>query len=150
MGNKNLDSQANESEESYKIVTFKGIDVPAQYHNLIYKTFLTSLKDGSKAYKDINKERFFLFYPMVLKYMFSQPEVYVNMAIAKDDNDFVYGWCVHEKKEVHYIWIKGDVRHNGIGQSLLPKEFDTVTFKTRSVTPILEKYYPEVRIVRYV
>jgi hypothetical protein len=110
MGSKNLDPQTNESQELYKIVTFKGVEVPSQYHNLIYKTFLTTLKDGSKSYKDINKERFFLFYPMVLKYMFSQPEVMVNMAIAKDDNDLVYGWCVHEGSSLHLGQRRGETQ----------------------------------------
>ena len=48
-------------------------------------------------------------------------------------------------KTIHYIWVKNEVRRQGIGKALMPKEFDTISHITNKGISIWVNHFPEVK-----
>ena len=42
-----------------------------------------------------------------------------TVACADDDDDVIYGWCVSDGQIVHYAYVKRELRHCGMEETLL-------------------------------
>lgn len=119
---------------AYRVVTLSGSD-PAlgPYINLIYASWMKSLRYGNPWFKDIDSQAFYRVYETLIESILVRPETAVRLALLNDDPDICIGWSVSEGKTLHYVYVKGDIqaRRNGIGKSLVPEGIDTITHLTK-------------------
>lgn len=146
MGHSELDSKTNESqkvESSYRIVTHPAPLLPFEFRSLIIGPFLNSLRYGNDLFKLIDKDAYYFTYSRYIENLLSRPQAQVKLAMLSDDT--VLGWSLLENRMIHFVWVKKEVRRQGIAQALCPKNFDTITHITNKGINIWGAYYPEVR-----
>lgn len=146
MGSEELEPETEKLEEiesSYRIVYHTGAKLPQEYKNLVVAPFLNSLRYGNDLYKLIDKDAYFLNYSKYIDLLLNRPMTIVKLAVLKDDT--VLGWSLIEHKTVHYVWIKKEVRRQGICRALLPKEFNVISHITHKAINIWVKHFPEVK-----
>ncbi len=148
MGNKKLEPETTKTEEGYVVREYLGSQVPKDRLNLIRAPFLNSLRSGNDWYKLIDSEHYFLIYPKAIEALLLRPKTKVRFAELRDDTTL--GWCMYEDSIVHYIWVKSELRRQGIGQSLLPKQFDYISHLTNKSLRLWTQYYPQVRFTPFV
>ena len=143
MGHTEVEPKGNEIEERYRLVAYYGATLPPEFKNLVIAPFLNSLRYGNDLYKLIDKDAYYFSYSKYIESLLQRPHSIVKLAILNDMT--VLGWCLMENKVVHYIWIKKEVRRQGIGQALLPKTFDTISHITNKGINIWVNHYPNVK-----
>jgi len=131
----------------YQIVRYHGSD-PAltPYKNLIYTSFMKSLRFGNDWFKDIDSDSYFKTYHQVIDALLHRPYAQVSLALLTEDLDTCVGWSLSEDKTLHYVFVKGDIqaRRHGIAKDLIPKDFDTITHLTKIGRSIWKEKYPNV------
>lgn len=130
-------------EERYRLVTYYGNNIPPEFTNLIIAPFLNSLRYGNDLFKLIDKDAYYFSYSKYIESLLRRPHAIVRLAILNDMT--VLGWCLAENKVIHYVWVKKEVRRQGIGQALLPKVFDTISHITNKGINIWVNHYPAVK-----
>lgn len=145
MGNQILESETNEPKEveHYKIIIHSGPKLPPEFKNLIIAPFLNSLRYGNDLFKLIDKESYYSAYSKYIEHLLDRATTTIYLAVLDDQT--VLGWSMVGYKTIHYIWVKKEVRRQGIGRSLLPKEFDTITHITNVALNIWASKFPNVR-----
>ena len=128
MGNKKLEPQGNEPEESsYRIITYASKEVPKDFINLIRAPFLNTLRYGNEFFKLIVQDSYYKKYGAYVDFLINRPEMKVVTAQLNDQT--VLGWALIEKNTLHYIWVKKELRRQGIGKSLI-KDVNTFSHIT--------------------
>jgi GNAT superfamily N-acetyltransferase len=143
MGNKILEPTTNESQERYRLILYPGSQLPQEYINLIKGPFKTSLRYGNDLYKLIDSDAYYKAYDKYIDLLLQRPLTQVKVAILNDDT--IIGWRISENKTLHYLWVKKEVRRQGIGKELMPTEFDTITHITNKGINIWVNHYPNVK-----
>lgn len=129
MGIKALDAEANENQESYRIVTMNASDIPTDMMPLVLAPFLNSLRYGNDYFKFIDQNSYYHTYKrFITEVLLKRPGA--KLRLAKLNDETVLGWCLFENKTLHYVWVKDEQRRQGIGKSIVPA-FDTFTHLTR-------------------
>lgn len=150
LGNQTLESKTNEPEEeitSYKLTTYKALELPKQFKNLIIAPFLNSLRYGNDLFKLIDKESYYTAYGRYVESLMQRPKC--NIKLARLDEDIILGWSMWEETCLHYVWVKKESRRQGIGQALLP-EFDTFSHITNKGLNIWVSKYQEKKFNPFV
>lgn len=130
---------------TYRILSFSGSDPALKpYQAMIYSDFLKSLRYGCPFYHLIDSDCYYSLYKHRIDQMLGGNESVVRIAVLSDDPDTALGWSLSEGKRFHYAFVKLDFRRQGIGTSLLPKEFNQVTHVTKIGQAIREKKYSHV------
>jgi len=124
-----LESEAIKSD-TYKIVTYKAVNLPPQYINLVLSKFLRSLRYGNEYFKLIDKNSYFSVYDAYFKVLMSRPEAIIKLAVLSDDEDVVLGWSLTEPNKLHYVYVNSTHRKLGIGKELTRESFNTITHLT--------------------
>lgn len=131
-------------EEKYKIISYPAIELPKELLPLIIAPFLNSLRYGNDLFKLIDQEAYYEAYKRYIDSLLSR--TFSVVRLAQLDDDTMLGWSLSENKTVHYVWVKKEARRQGIGKSLLPQDFDTMTHVTRVVLNIWPTKFPQVRL----
>lgn len=147
MGSQALESTSNEDQEIYRIVTYPASKAFIEFESLIMASFLNSLRYGNDLFKLIERDAYYKNYKIYVESLLKRPTSMVRCALL-DDNTAL-GWCLYQDKTLHYVWIKKEVRRQGIGKSLLPKEFDTISHITNVGINIWVNKYKDVRFNPY-
>ncbi len=140
LGIAQMESQANEVA---KIKSYKACDLPKDLRNLVIAPFLNSLRYGNDLFRLIDKDAYFYSYGKFVESLLKRPEAIIRLALLNDNT--AIGWCLYENKVVHYLWVKQEVRRQGIGRSLLPKEFDTISHITNKGINVWVNKFPSVK-----
>lgn len=146
MGNQILEFTSKESEEvedRYRLISYRGGCLPEEYKNVIIAPFLNSLRYGNDLFKLIDKDAYYLKYGQYVQSLLQRPMLLIRLAILNDNT--VLGWSLLQNKIVHFVWVKKEVRRQGIGRSLLPKDFDTISHITNKGINIWVNHYPGVK-----
>jgi len=114
---------------TFKVLTFKA-HVPKSYESLIFSTWLNSLRYGNEYFKLIEAEPYFKAYSAYITQILSRPNTRVRIAVLTDEPDTALGWAIDEGEVLHYIFVKKDLRRNGIGNALLSKNIKTFSHLT--------------------
>lgn len=138
MGNTDLDLKANESE-SYKVVSHHGNALPEEYRNVIIAPFLNSLRYGNDYFKLIDQDCYYTAYGKYIEGLLRCSAI--NIAFLDDKT--IIGWCLYNVDIVHYVWVKSESRRQGVGRSLLPKDFKYFTHMTNKGINIWVNKFPE-------
>lgn len=127
MGNQEMVPEANEAEDHYKVIAYKGSELPPEYKNLIKAPFLNSLRCNNDLFKLMDPDNFYSVYGKYIEQVLLKKSL-VRMAALSDKT--ILGWCLTEGEILHYVWVKKEVRRQGIGKSLVPpsvKAFSHIT-----------------------
>src|SRR5450631_3681195 len=124
MGNQELESETNEPEKSYRIVTYYTNKLPPDLLNIIRAPFLNHARTGNDFFKLTDRDAYYKHYGMFVNNLLQRDETQIRFAMLKKDE--VLGWCMFHDKVVHFVWVDKQQWRQGIGKSLLPKEFDTI------------------------
>jgi hypothetical protein len=144
MGSETLEpTSSGAKEERYRLISYIAPELPPDFKNLIIAPFLNSLRYGNDLYKLIDKDAYYLKYAKYVELLLTRSTCVIKLAILNDDT--VLGWCLAEGKAVHYVWVKKEVRRQGICQALLPKSFDTISHITNKGINIWINHFPNVR-----
>jgi hypothetical protein len=143
MGHKDLEPSRTEPEEKYKLITYSGKNVPFDFINLIQASFKNSLRYGNDLYKLIDRNDYYAAYEKYIALLLQRPAIIVKFAMLEDQT--ILGWCMIENKTVHYVWVKKEVRRNGICQELLPKDFTTISHITNKGINMWVNHFPHVK-----
>jgi GNAT superfamily N-acetyltransferase len=133
----------DEVDEGYVIKHHPASLLPEEYKNLIRAPFLNSLRYGNDLYKLIDKDAYYISYGKYIEHLLQRPRSIVTLAIL-DDNT-VLGWSLYEGETVHYVWVKKEVRRQGIAKELLPDKFSVITHITNTGINIWVNKFPLVR-----
>src|ERR1035437_8960555 len=100
---------------TYKVVSFSGTD-PAlkEFDSMIRKDFKTALRYGNGWYKLIDQDRYYQIYEAIISALLKRPDSVVRVAVASEDPSLAYGWSIVEDEKVHFVFVKKDVRNEGI------------------------------------
>lgn len=140
MAAEKLDPQTNESQERYILKSFKASETPKQYMNFIMSRYLRSLRYGNDYFKMIDSDSYYAFQKAYFLTLLQRPSARITMGLLPDD-DTIVGWCLSEQDAVHYVFVLGALRSQGIGKVLLPKDFKVVTHVTKFCVPWLAKHF---------
>lgn len=117
---------------AYKVVSLSGHDPAlASYRNMIYSDFLKSLRFGNEWYRLIDSDRYYRVYHKIIDQLLERTDSQVHLALLADEPDVCLGWSLFENQKLHYVFVKGPYRKQGIGSSLIPKLFNEVTHLTK-------------------
>ena len=105
----------------YKIQTHAGHD-PAlsEFLPMLYSDFMKSLRYGNDWYKLIDSRRYYEVYKQVINQLLSRAQSLVRLAILNENPYPVLGWSLSEPQKLHYVYVKEDMRKQGICSALLP------------------------------
>lgn len=140
VGHQEMESGSNESQERYRLDLYPGSQIPSDFRNLIIAPFLNSLRYGNDLFKLIDKDAYYFSYGRYIELLLQRPSTQVKFAILDDET--VLGWCLTEGKILHYVWVKKEVRRQGIARALMPKSFDTISHITNKGIHIWVNHYP--------
>lgn len=131
---------------TYVVLSYPGASLPKQYEAMVYSKWLRSLRYGNDYFKLIDDKAYFENYHKFIEAILSKPDTRVRLAVLSEDADIVFGFAVVKGDNVlHYIHCQRDYRKTGIGKSLLPKNFDTITHLTTVGVSIWGAKYPGVK-----
>lgn len=144
MGSEDLEPFTNEPEENfYTIVKYDSNNLPKDLKNLVLAPFLNTLRYGNDLFKLIDKNAYYDNYARYIHILLARPNSKITIATLSDDT--AIGWCLWENKTVHYVWVKSEVRRQGIANAILPKDFDTISHITNKGINIWVSKFPNVR-----
>lgn len=132
----------NKLSSTYSILSYPAKDLPPQYLNMILSKWLRSLKYGNDYYRLIDSAAYFAHYNNFILHLLKKPDTIVRLAVLTDDHDVVLGWSVHRGDVLDFIHVHKDMRKQGIGSSLLPKDIKTITHITTPAMFIWSSKYP--------
>ena len=134
---------------SYRVLSYEP-QGPAfkPYEALVCASFLHSLRLGNKWFHDIHTEIYYKTYHDLFERYLNAPTAIVRLAVLDEDKDVCLGWSLTRGSVLDYVYVKEDslisFRKQGIGKSLLPKEFDTISHLTREGRAIWKAKFPKV------
>lgn len=130
---------------SYKIIKFKAIDLPSNYKNLVWDSFLKSHRQNNKYMALIEYDHYKSNYAIYIGNLLARPDALIKLAVLTDDPDIVIGWSLIEPGIVHYVHVKADCRRIGIASHLLSESFNTITHFTTLGLKLRKLKCPEVK-----
>lgn len=135
------------TDAPYKIESLSGSDPALKpYKNLIYASWLKSLRFGNNWFQDIESDIYYKVYHDFIDRILDRPNTCVRLAVLTDDLDVCVGWSVSEGAILHYVFVKGDIkgRKQGIGRSLVPDNITTITHITKTGRSIWKSKAPQL------
>ncbi len=116
---------------TYKIIHVHGNDpILEPYLGFIIGNWMTTLKDTNQWFELIDPDKYFTAYKQFIKAILKKPGTEVKCAILAEDTDIVIGFSVFEGSQLHYVFVKPEVRNKGIATILVPKRIDVITHLT--------------------
>jgi predicted GNAT family N-acyltransferase len=129
-------------QATYKITVFKADTIPEAYKNFIYSRYLRSLKYGNDWFGEIDPDAYYKVYHLLCEKMLLNPASIIRIAQLTDDDDLILGFSISRNPDIlDYVYVKREVRNNGIGKSLLPKTFNIITHLTKQALQIRASKY---------
>ncbi len=145
MGSEEVETRANEVESTYKVISYPGPDLPAQYKNMVFSKWLRSLRFGNDYFKIIDSDAYFSSYHVYIAALLLKPDAVVRLAVLSDDYDVVLGFSVARGTVLDYVHVQRDYRRQGIGSSLIPDGTTIVTHLTKNGMSLWTSYLPTAK-----
>ena len=121
---------------AYKVISFPGPSLPAQYTNMVYSKWLRSQRYGNDYFRLIDSDSYYKAYQKHVAYVLSHPSCVVKLAVLADDEDVVLGFAILRDHVVDYCHTQRDYRRIGICRALLGDLGDGTGWTISSVTKI--------------
>lgn len=138
MGNPTVHKIGTQPEiAQYKILKYRGIEVPSNYHAAILSKFLRTLRYGNDLYRLIAPEFYWDTLSNRLKSIVGNPTCSVALAVLADETDVLLGFLIHRAHVLDYAWVTNHCRRNGIMRSMMPNDIQIYTHVTKHFLPVL-------------
>ena len=131
------------SPASYEVIAYKALNIPSGFENVVKAPFLNSLRYGNDLFKLIDQESYYTAYGKYIDSLLKRPKAIVRFAVLDDLT--VLGWSLTEVDIVHYVWVKKEVRRQGIAKALVPFEFKFFSHITNKGLSIWNAKCPQAR-----
>lgn len=99
--------------------------------NFILSCWLKGLYYGDSWFSTIPKDLFMKQYHDILVRLLAAPGVSVRVACLKEDADVILGYSVSRGPILDWVFVKAAWRQIGIGKSLTPPDWATVSHLTK-------------------
>ena len=80
--------------------------------------------------KKVSQDEFYAHHPRLISRLVDRSHVMVAESTDSESNGLLLGWCAGERDEhgpvVHFAYVKGDFRMQGIGRALVLALFDAL------------------------
>lgn len=130
----------DQQHATYCIISFQGERLPESFKPLILSKWMRSLKFGNDYFRLCDNSSYFKNYERYIRSILSGVSTTTSLAVLTEDRDVVLGFSVVREDVLHYVHVHRDQRRLGIGQSLLPKEFNKTTHLTKTALMLWPKY----------
>lgn len=130
-------------DDSYKILKFKAPDLPDSYKGVVYAFFLRTLRQETKAFKQVDGDSFFNYFNRYLTWLLTHDTCVVRLAVMEPD--VVIGWSLTDGKRLHYVWVQQAGREQGIATSLVPGGFEVFSNLTDLGKTITDLKFPKAK-----
>lgn len=147
MGNQDLEPISDVSE-GYKVISYLGSHLPPEFTNVIIAPFINSLRYGNDLFKLVDQDSYYKAYSKYIGLLLMRPKSVIKLALLNDKT--VLGWSLYEDEILHYVWVKKEVRRQGIARALLPMKFTSISHITNKGLNIWVNKFPEVRFNPFV
>ena len=85
---------------------------------------------GNPFFKRIKREIFFPNYRVVIDSIINNPSTSIRVACFNEDENLILGYSISCFDVLHYVYVKGAYRKQGLGKSLLPKVINKISHYT--------------------
>lgn len=131
-----------------KIIAMLGSDPGLKpYEGFIFSSYLHSLREGNDWFHDIDKDKYYEVYHLVLERILVRNDTVVRLAVLSDDLDVALGWSAIEGSTLHYVYVKDDkdiqCRRQHIAKDLVPGNISVITHLTRIGRLIWKRKLPK-------
>lgn len=133
-----MESKEVQKAEESAGLEFSVRDMEEGDKNLIYSSWLKGLRHGNDWFTLIDSKSYYKTYHDIVEALLS--EATVKIAHLKSDKDVILGYSVSSEKTLHWVFVKSLYRGKGVGKTLVPEGFDTVTHLTRLGVGYLKKH----------
>lgn len=101
----------------------------------VMATWLNGMRYGNWQFEQIPKDYYFKGYAEHIKKILMMPNTKIVVAVLQHDPRIIIGYMVHTGAAAHFIYVKNDFRHHGIGRLM----FNTVHITTCTSTTKIGK-----------
>jgi hypothetical protein len=115
---------------TYSVVVFPSMELPLNYHPMIYSRWLRSLRFGNPLFKKVDSKEYYKNYHAYLESVLKKPDCKVRLAVLSDDDDVVLGFSVSRGEILDYVNVHTHHRMLGIGTALIPPDIKVFTHVT--------------------
>ena len=120
-----------DAQSTFKIISFKGSELPANYTGVILARWLRSFYRLNDYFKLADPEAYFREYERFIKAIIARPNVVIKLAALSEDIDVVFGWGVSEGSVLHYVHVQEPYRNQKMSYDLMPEHVDVITHMTK-------------------
>lgn len=101
--------------------------------NFVYSTWLLGVYYGDTIFKEMKKDVFMASYHNLIDSIMNHPEIMIQIACLKEDEDVILGYAVlnKNKKVAHFVFVKAAWRKIGLATMLLGRQITVVTTLTK-------------------
>lgn len=131
MGTEKLATGPASLDATLKVISFKGSELPENYHAVVIARWLNSLNRLNRYFKLIDRDAYYGVYEKFIKAILARPDVTVKLAALAEDIDVIFGWSVHEDGILHYVHVQEPYRKQGISYNLIPENTKIITHVTK-------------------
>lgn len=116
---------------SYKVMTMIPKALSEEQRNFIRARFIRSLREGNDWFKEIEPSSYYHSYSFFIEKLLSRPKCEVRLAVFQDEPDTILGWSLMEPNVLHYVYVKPEVRQQGVGKELTQAKINSFTHLTK-------------------
>lgn len=142
-----MEQQATESQKLaeekafYRIISYKGSELPVSYEGLVYSRFLRGLRYGNVLFRLMEPESYHFHYHTYLENVLKRKDTWVKLAVLSDDLDNVLGYSIQEGHTLHWVHVHKNNRKAGIATELVWPKTKVITNLTHTGFSIWNRKY---------
>lgn len=141
-----MDSQGNGLDQaSYRVEVHQSRNVAGDARNLVVASFLRGVRYGNEYFKLIDGDRYYFHYGEYVCNLLNRDDCVLRLAILEGSPEVILGWSLIERNTLHFVFVKKDVRRQGIAKALVPGRIETITHLTKTGLALWSCKTPEAK-----
>jgi GNAT superfamily N-acetyltransferase len=112
--------QSTEELGGFKIIVFNA-EIPPEYRSFIFARWLKSLRYGNPFFRMIDSDSYYSSYSSFIEFILKGKNTILKVAVLANDPDVALGYSIDDGETLHYIYVKPEVRKQGISRELMNK-----------------------------
>ena len=146
MGDTQVDSQGVRLDNSsYRVEMHYSHLVWGEVRNLVLSSFLKGVRYGNEYFKLIDKDAYYTSYRNYIGHLLDRSRSILRLAILGGTPEVILGWSLMEFNTLHFVFVKKDVRRQGIARALVPGRIERITHLTKTGLALWSCKTPEAK-----